>query len=553
MSQQETRMRPRVSRAAPSLPRAFTLYVVVINILLIHAAFFSRALAYDAVDDAYISFRYARNLAQGDGLVFNPGERVEGYTNFLWTVLLAPFIGAGLPAGWTSIVLGFLFAAATLWLSVQFLHVVDASPISGLLPAALLAVDGSFVLWSVSGMETAMFAFLVLAGSLSYLRELRCEPRFPWSGGLFAAAAMTRPEGVLWFGLTVAHAGLYRLISGRRLPTRADIVRIAAFSLVYGGYFLWRYDYYGHLLPNTFYAKVTLEDTQAQYQRGLEHLRAFAGYHTAWVTVPLALLALARRRARWWASYLILVVAVYAGYIVYVGGDWSVGRFFVPILAPFYISMATGVGALFEWGRHRLSRSKFVVTTSVVQRETTTEVATTSQNLDPPKLAGRFGKSTCGWRAVVSLTLTGLLALIFWGASIRGEYRHFLQPFDAARATRARTQMGRWLRENVAPGTLIAVDAAGQVPYYSGLPAVDLFGITDPEIAHLRVENMGEGTPGHEKFGLSQVLARRPEYIIIFGNALDGSSEYRRLNVRWTDDAELYSFLSIYRRVDQEG
>lgn len=492
-------------------------FLIVVGTLLLHAIFFSRALAYDAVDDAYISFRYAQNLAHGHGLVFNPGERVEGYTNFLWTVLMAPFIGMGLPAGPTSIALGLLFAIATLWLVKHFLCTIEASslPPLGLFAAAALAVDGSFALWSVSGMETAMFAFLVLAGSITYLRELRRGSSFPWSGLVFAAAAMTRPEGVLWFGLTVVQAGLYRLVAQRRLPTQPDVLRVVSFGVVYGGYFLWRYNYYGYLLPNTFYTKVTLENTQAQYQRGLEHVRDFAGYHLAWITVPLALLAFARRRAWWWASYLLLVIAAYIGYIVYVGGDWSVGRFFVPLLAPFYLLMVAGTGAGLDLICGRW-----------------------------PGVTGALGRTTG------SLALIGLLALIFWGASIRGEYQHFIQPFDAARATRARTAMGRWLRENVPPDTLIAVDAAGQVPYHSGLPAIDLFGITDPRIAHMQVVNMGEGTPGHEKFGLSHVLARRPEYIIIFGNALDGSPEYRRLHVRWTDDPELYSFLSIYQRIE---
>lgn len=492
-------------------------FVVVVSVFLVHAVFFSRALAYDAVDDAYISFRYAQNLAQGHGLVFNPGERVEGYTNFLWTVLLAPFIAVGLPAGPTSIVIGLVFAIATLWLVLRSLHLIGSSPASplGLLAAALLAVDGSFALWSASGMETALFAFLVLVGTVTYLRELRHEPRFPWSGLLFAAAAMARPEGVLYFGLAVTHAGLYRLVAQRRLSAWSDLLRVASFGVIYGGYFLWRYDYYGDLLPNTFYAKVTLEDTQAQYQRGLEHVRAFAGYHSAWITVPLALIALARQRARWWASLLVLVITIYVGYIIYVGGDWSVGRFFVPILAPFYLLVAAGVETGIDLARGRW-----------------------------PHLGGPAG------RVVASLALAGLLGLVFWGASIRGEYRQFIQAFDAARAARARTAMGHWLRENVPPRTLIAVDAAGQVPYHSGLPAVDLFGITDPQIAHLQVQTMGEGTPGHEKFGLPQVLARQPAYIVIYGNALDGSSEYRRLHVRWTDDPELYSFLSIYRRIE---
>ena len=62
-------------------------------------------------DDAYISFRYARNLAQGNGLVFNAGERVEGYTNFLWTVLFTPAELVGLDPALVAIVLGVVFTA----------------------------------------------------------------------------------------------------------------------------------------------------------------------------------------------------------------------------------------------------------------------------------------------------------------------------------------------------------------------------------------------------------------------------------------------------------
>src|SRR5438093_8754 len=67
-------------------------------------------------DDAFISFRYAKNLVSGYGLVFNPGEKVEGYTNFLWTVLLGSGFKFSLDPVILSEVLGIFFYACTLLL-----------------------------------------------------------------------------------------------------------------------------------------------------------------------------------------------------------------------------------------------------------------------------------------------------------------------------------------------------------------------------------------------------------------------------------------------------
>ncbi|MCX7840525.1 MAG: hypothetical protein N2559_13895, partial [Anaerolineae bacterium] len=68
--------------------------VLLIAFFAAHALFYFVALGTDAVDDAYISFRYAQNALRGHGLVFNPGERVEGFTNFLWTALMIPLEGS---------------------------------------------------------------------------------------------------------------------------------------------------------------------------------------------------------------------------------------------------------------------------------------------------------------------------------------------------------------------------------------------------------------------------------------------------------------------------
>jgi len=77
-------------------------------------------------DDAYISFRYARNLIEGNGLVFNPGERVEGYTNFLWTVLMAGGLGLGVHPAQGSVLLG-LLCFATVLVTLQRLTAKDTA------------------------------------------------------------------------------------------------------------------------------------------------------------------------------------------------------------------------------------------------------------------------------------------------------------------------------------------------------------------------------------------------------------------------------------------
>lgn len=83
---------------------------LVASVFLSHTLFYFFALGTDAVDDAYISFRYAQNAILGHGLVFNPGERVEGFTNFLWTALMVPLEGARVDVGRVSMVLGALFS-----------------------------------------------------------------------------------------------------------------------------------------------------------------------------------------------------------------------------------------------------------------------------------------------------------------------------------------------------------------------------------------------------------------------------------------------------------
>ena len=106
-------------------------------------------------DDAFISFRYARHLFAGHGLTWNPGERVEGYTNFLWVVLLAGGLGLGIDPETLSRALGIASGAAVLVLAGWFAKRRFGAPtMLAFLPPALLASNRSFAAWSTGGLET---------------------------------------------------------------------------------------------------------------------------------------------------------------------------------------------------------------------------------------------------------------------------------------------------------------------------------------------------------------------------------------------------------------
>jgi arabinofuranosyltransferase len=158
-------------------------------------------------EDAFISFRYAQNLAQDHGLVYNIGERVEGYTNFLWTLLAALVLWLGGDIVWWSYLSGIVLALAILLLTFVLAQRLIGTHWA-LLAALIVATSQSLLIHTArgAGLETGLFTLLVLAGIGLVIRNLNNDAIFCVAtapipiGLLFALATLTRPEGVLFFG-----------------------------------------------------------------------------------------------------------------------------------------------------------------------------------------------------------------------------------------------------------------------------------------------------------------------------------------------------------------
>src|SRR4030095_10489577 len=239
-------------------------------------------------DDSFITFRYVKNFTEGSGLVFNIGERVEGYTCFLWVILLSSLKSMGFNFINGSQTLGILSAIITLiftyLISARFFPKEKDSVyniVFTLIAAILLTANGSFAYWAVSGMETGLFGMLITLGVFFYLKEMKTSSNIPYSSILFLLAALTRPEGNLIFAVTVFHQFIYwRKHKSESFFNRNNLGWLGAYVIPAAIYMMWRYSYYGYLFPNTFYAKTgaSIEYFKAGFDYVVEFAKSYGLY-----------------------------------------------------------------------------------------------------------------------------------------------------------------------------------------------------------------------------------------------------------------------------------
>ncbi|MBU2462356.1 hypothetical protein KKH65_05735, partial [bacterium] len=176
--------------------------VIIIAVFIFHAYHFR----FFIMDDAFTSFRYAQNLVDGHGIVYNPGERVEGYTNFLWTLIITCFMKAGFQPEGLSQVLGVI--SGVIGIVLTFLLSSKIAPkdkLLNLLACLFLSANTCYAVWSIAGMETTFFTAFILGGATRYIFELQNKERIPFSSVIFGIASLIRPEGLLFFGVTLIH------------------------------------------------------------------------------------------------------------------------------------------------------------------------------------------------------------------------------------------------------------------------------------------------------------------------------------------------------------
>ncbi|BDA79451.1 hypothetical protein LPTSP3_g23810 [Leptospira kobayashii] len=273
-------------------------------------------------DDAFISFVYARNFAEGAGLVFQSGEKVEGYSNFLWTILLSLGIKFSFSSLNTSVFFGILsFFGLLTYFSFQEKKKYP----SLIFPIFTLHLSLFYHNWifATSGLETMCFTFFLSVA----LREWEKDSKY--ASLLFAIASLLRPEGALFFGihfLSRFHE-IKSIVQFKQ--TLSNYLLLPLGVLV--GMELLRIDYYGEILPNTFYAKA---NHPGYFSQGTSYLLYWFRVYPVYALIfTFALYLLGRNlffRER--KSFLSAAVLLYMAYVIYVGGDFMGMRFWIPVI-----------------------------------------------------------------------------------------------------------------------------------------------------------------------------------------------------------------------------
>ncbi|HEX6274438.1 MAG TPA: hypothetical protein VFZ53_15455 [Polyangiaceae bacterium] len=427
-------------------------------------------------DDAFISFRYARNLAEGHGLVYNPGERVEGYTNFLWTVLLGAGTAAGISPLMLSTILS-LAAFAAVVVLVTWLAARLAPPESPVVvSAAAVVTAASYVMasFATSGLET-MFAAALALGMLAFAST----GRWGLAGLSGIGAALSHPDHILLYGAMGIALLLERVTFREPLQwwkdpsRRARLVRFALpLVAVFVPYYLARWAYYGDFYPNTYYAK---SGGEAYFKQGGRYLLITLFASGAFVALPLSLYGAARRWSRVEARYVLVALPLFCTYVAKIGGDFMLGRLFVPVLPLVFLFAECTARDLFAARRRWVRPLGLVALWGLLLGAVPVRVIRDGEKYFHVSDEGSFFRAT-------KPTLDGVNE--FYRSRANDLNRFVLPRVDA----------------------LLGIGNLGIVGYIAPARIRDLFGLTDRSVAHMPIATRAR--PGHEK------IARAPFLLI---------------------------------------
>jgi arabinofuranosyltransferase len=452
------------SRALNLLAGAFTL-TLVCSLFYSNRGFFH--------DDAFISLRYARHLVDGMGLVWNEGEFVQGYSNFLHVIITASLGSIGVDFITAVRVVGLASYVGILAVLVVF-SVRDDSLKSGLryVPAIFAAVSSPLIVWTLGGLETILFTFFVTSGCLWVADRIERNINSLAAiavGLLFGLAALTRPDGLLMATVSIAWLGFYALRAGN---ISKPVMAVGSLLTVLIPYLIWAKNYYGDVLPNTFYTKAS----GFSFERLGFGIDYFVGFVFAPPYLPILMVGfgiVCWLRGAWRPkqSYLLAVILAQCCYVIWVGGDHMQSyRFMVPIVG--LLSFLT-----------------------VLNINGAVAAAHVSFYQCVPILAA----------AVASLQL----------------FSDKLNPRGMDKAAFVGQSVGVYINDHWPKGSLIALNTAGSTPYFADNNTyIDMLGLNDRHIARRDISPADvrlpwQSVPGHRKGDGEYVLDRQPDYIIV--------------------------------------
>lgn len=492
-------------------------------------------------DDPTISLRYGRNLANGLGLVWNAGERVEGYSNFLWALYMAglhllpiasPYMGLAVMLTNVAIALLGLFLAYRLALKLM--------PTTSLAACVALAyaLNGDVFEWMIRGFETSLMATLLLAAFLGLIGDSeKGRPRLT-TYLLIGSLTLVRTDGLIL-------AAPLLLLGILTTPERLRALAWAAVAMSMPiAHLMFRWIYYGDYLPNTAYLK--LFGFAGRQVAGLKWTLKF--YATYPIAMALLLVALVRMRD-WPLRGAALLCLMFTAYTVYIGGDSFSGfRFLAPIV-PLLLIVAfatawrvTGpetearvermanrlfsqpwlesavlligliafvMGALMwpERGQERILRQSAI---SLVGALGLGAAVLAGAHMANRRMRSPVASSAKALGLAYPARFALLAALLANMPLVLWSHRH---PAPWGPTYPDNVRLGVFIKANTPANASIGDTWAGITAYFSERRGIDFLGKCEPHVA--RMPAASEGTvPGHNKFDFEYSIGKlKPDYV----------------------------------------
>jgi hypothetical protein len=502
---------------APQAPKPSakkTIPYSIVGLLVLAAGLIQAIILRWVSDDSFITFRYVKNFIDGNGIVYNVGERVEGYTHFLWLLILSAASFIGFDPVTASMWIGIACFAALLIIYLRISQKEQPSKIGYYLPltAILLALHYDMLVWATGGLETSLYTLLISTAFFTWFyADLSEEKTVVSVGCILLLTSLTRPDGALFTIVAVMLLAIKGTKEKQPISQTLKIVAILLLpSIVIGiPYLLWKYNYYGDIFPTTFYAK---SGDQNYFGQGFFYIFLFfkVYFSLAIALIGLGIWYLMKRprsndttKTTTGSPTITAIVAVAVYFIIYiakVGGDFMFARFIIPVLPLIYfiiersLDRAAFTIPLYKWGIPIALIGMVLFEGHFIRTKTLFHVDVNSNQLE----ADWGNEDNPGEVRGIADERWVYLRERF---TLNGEKRSSIDVYS---------EVGKFLEPyfHDLPVTVAIGGAQNSIAYYGNFHnVVNVYGLTDKEIAHAPITKRGR--IGHEKKATLDYLTGR--------------------------------------------
>ncbi|MEK7483051.1 MAG: hypothetical protein AABZ60_01835, partial [Planctomycetota bacterium] len=403
-------------------------------------------------------------------MVWNQNEKTEGYTNFLWVLLIGLAFTCGLDPVFASYGIGLFCFCWTLFFNYQILMDWFQERKWALWGTLFLGSNYTFSCYATGGLETSLQMALQMILCWLYFR-LRVS--FSYRYLVLCSCVMTlslwnRLDTGLFLILLIAGLQKQLQSGSTNHRIRNHLSLFLPITLFVGTWLTWKFFYYGNLLPNTFYIKFSSAVAQGAYS-----LYLFFFSYGLFPFLLLGLFSISLWKTDFRMRFIFAFMILWMLYLIYIGGDFMEFRMMLPLLPPlFWMTL---------WNVRQPSFSRPILQTIFVgillgslHHQLTFETHLRREGIDSiSQLNSYVNEDQLNWTQIGKM-----LAYYFPDRDIR-----------------------------------LATSAVGAIPYYSRLDTVDILGLNDPWIAHYG--DIWGNRPGHQKHATLEYLKQREVHLLL--------------------------------------